>query len=412
MFKKLVIIFTVLLISNYILSQNVGIGTDSPLDLLHLKDGQIRLDGVDTRGLIFHNNNFQNGIFLFDPSTNRFHLSNNLNNPGIIYDIPGKYMLLGRDFRIGGEVFGIRSTAPNYGGMYIETLSETAKPFYGYATNGVYKMWHYYEGGTGYWHLYNNGQDRLTVTDVGNVGIGNNAPSHTLDILSFTPRGLYLNNNFGSTASKYGAYFDVSSEGTGQKYGVYTNVIGNNNSSSPVYGARFNANGNSGTGSVYGVYANVSNLGSGNRYAIYAIANTTNPGPNSKSWALYTVGHSYFANDVRIGNLDGASGYRLTVDGKIMSEELKVQMSGAWPDYVFEENYNLMEIEEIEQFIIKNKHLPGVPSAQEILEDNGFEVGETSRILLEKIEELTLMLIKQNKQIKNLEGEIENLKNK
>ena len=93
-----------------------------------------------------------------------------------------------------------------------------------------------------------------------------------------------------------------------------------------------------------------------------------------------------------------------------MSEELKVQLSTSWPDYVFDEGYHLMPLEEIEKYISDNHHLPGVPSAQQVDAENGFHVGEMNRILLEKIEELTLLLIEQNKKIKNMEKEIQALK--
>lgn len=78
-----------------------------------------------------------------------------------------------------------------------------------------------------------------------------------------------------------------------------------------------------------------------------------------------------------------------------------------WPDYVFEDSYVLMPLSEVEQFIEANGHLPNVPSASEV-EANGQSLGEINQILLEKIEELTLHLIEQQKQLDALKVAIQN----
>jgi hypothetical protein len=82
---------------------------------------------------------------------------------------------------------------------------------------------------------------------------------------------------------------------------------------------------------------------------------------------------------------------KLSVNGKIRAHEVKVETAN-WPDYVFEKGYELKNLDEIEKFIEANKHLPEVPSAKEV-EKNGIELGEMNKILLKKIEELTLYLI-------------------
>jgi hypothetical protein len=99
----------------------------------------------------------------------------------------------------------------------------------------------------------------------------------------------------------------------------------------------------------------------------------------------------------------------LAVNGKIRSTELVVE--SGWADYVFENDYKLMKLEEVEAFIEKNKHLPNIPSAKEINE-NGLQVGEVQKRMMEKIEELTLYVIEQNKQIKKMEAMIADLQNK
>ncbi|MFA5619992.1 MAG: hypothetical protein WDA08_06785 [Weeksellaceae bacterium] len=100
--------------------------------------------------------------------------------------------------------------------------------------------------------------------------------------------------------------------------------------------------------------------------------------------------------------------YRLFVKDGIKTEKIKVELAsaGGWADYVFSDNYNLLPLSEVEEFISKNKHLPNMPSAEKIVEDGGFELKEMNIKLLEKIEELTLYIIEQNKRIEVLESKI------
>ncbi|HQP90050.1 MAG TPA: hypothetical protein PLK51_03605 [Bacteroidales bacterium] len=72
-------------------------------------------------------------------------------------------------------------------------------------------------------------------------------------------------------------------------------------------------------------------------------------------------------------------------------------------------SYNLMPLKELEQYILKNKHLPDVPNQDEISK-NGIDVYEMNAVLLKKLEELTLYVIEQQKQIVELENEIKNIK--
>jgi hypothetical protein len=98
-----------------------------------------------------------------------------------------------------------------------------------------------------------------------------------------------------------------------------------------------------------------------------------------------------------------AAGYMLNVGGKIICEELRVQVNTSWPDYVFQKNYKMPSLEELEESVMKTGHLPGIVSAAEVSEKGGVEVGELQRKLLEKIEELyryVFELNKENKQLK------------
>lgn len=101
--------------------------------------------------------------------------------------------------------------------------------------------------------------------------------------------------------------------------------------------------------------------------------------------------------------------FKLYVKKGIRTEKVKVDNIGAWPDYVFDTSYDLKTLNEVEQFINQNSHLPEVPSETEI-NKNGIDVAQMDAILLRKIEELTLYTIEQQKQIDYLTKQIEVLK--
>jgi hypothetical protein len=102
-------------------------------------------------------------------------------------------------------------------------------------------------------------------------------------------------------------------------------------------------------------------------------------------------------NNVGIGTMSPDE--KLTVKGKIHTQEVRVDMSGPLvPDYVFAEDYKLKSLQEVEDYIKENKHLPEIPSAKEI-EKNGLMLAEMNMNLLKKMEEMTLYMIEQNKKI-------------
>ncbi|MDC6390951.1 hypothetical protein PP182_19855 [Maribacter sp. PR1] len=113
--------------------------------------------------------------------------------------------------------------------------------------------------------------------------------------------------------------------------------------------------------------------------------------------------------NVAIGTTD-AGNDMLAVNGNIRAKEVKVE-SANWPDYVFTEKHKLLTIEEIQKYIQEKGHLPNIPSANEV-RANGIKLGEMDRLLLEKIEELTLYIIKQEKKQIELENKLELLKSK
>lgn len=121
-----------------------------------------------------------------------------------------------------------------------------------------------------------------------------------------------------------------------------------------------------------------------------------NKGTTGWNWDYQFRQTHFYAKAASIGTGTLPAGYKLSVDGKIMAEEVTVQLSQTWPDYVFAPEYDLMSLSETEAFINENSHLPGLPSAAEVAAE-GFDLAEMNRLLLEKIEELTLHTIEQQK---------------
>lgn len=99
--------------------------------------------------------------------------------------------------------------------------------------------------------------------------------------------------------------------------------------------------------------------------------------------------------------------YKLDVNGSIRSNEVVVNTTGG--DFVFDGNYKLMKLEDVERYIEANKHLPEIEPAA-VMQENGLSVGETETKLLQKIEELTLYMIELNKKVNALIGENERLR--
>lgn len=104
-----------------------------------------------------------------------------------------------------------------------------------------------------------------------------------------------------------------------------------------------------------------------------------------------------------MGTVDAADGYALSINGKVVVEGLFVSMSGEWPDYVFDDDYDLMPLSVLKVFVRKNRHLPGMPSADAV-STNGIDLAGMSAKLLEKTEELTLYLIGLETRLERLES--------
>lgn len=132
---------------------------------------------------------------------------------------------------------------------------------------------------------------------------------------------------------------------------------------------------------------------------------TANPSNSSENLNYITRLAVNVDGNVGIGTIRPA--YKLDVLGTLRAREIIVNMNGA--DFVFEKDYRLMPITELEKFVIKQKHLPEIASAKE-MKERGTDLGNLNSKLLQKMEEMTLYIIGQNKRILALESEMEKMK--
>jgi len=196
---------------------------------------------------------------------------------------------------------------------------------------------------------------------------------------------LSLQSSSGHPLAEYGLFNGFSANEDGdQNFAYYTHVTGGV-ANIETFGHYIEMQGASGI--KFGYYVN-------------------NPG--AANWASYFNGRSYISEKLLVGSTTGKPGYMVSVDGKMACEEVLVELSQDWPDYVFESNYKLLTLEELEESIIVEGHLPGIPSAKEV-ESEGLKVGDMQTKMMEKIEELTLYIIQLNKENSALNARLEQL---
>lgn len=208
----------------------------------------------------------------------------------------------------------------------------------------------------------------------------------------YSPSGDYAStSNYFTTATVNGpikALADGEDGGNGlYKYGSSGVPTSSHNKSNYWVDVVFNAGEGGGSGTVNGTT---------NYLAKFTVPNTVG---NS---ILFDNGSS-----IGIGTTVMNGNYKLFVESGIRTRKVKVDID-SWADYVFEADYRLASLKDVEDFIKKNKHLPGVPSAREV-EKEGLNLGDNQAVLLKKIEELTLYLIEQNKEKDQIKARIKEL---
>ncbi|KQR70904.1 hypothetical protein [Pedobacter sp. Leaf176] len=169
----------------------------------------------------------------------------------------------------------------------------------------------------------------------------------------------------------------------------------------PILGVRIKANFPNGNGLWARGYYIVNQDNSSNFLGL-GVMGTINNGISTMDYGwigqdYHKVFMSFLSNgNVGIGITTPAE--KLSVNGKIRAHEVKVEMTN-WPDYVFDQDYKILGLQELDAYIKVNKHLPDMPSTKEA-EANGIALGEMNKLLLKKVEELTLHLIEKDKALK------------
>lgn len=144
-----------------------------------------------------------------------------------------------------------------------------------------------------------------------------------------------------------------------------------------------------------------------------------------KNYTLISAGHEDDETfvvkgngKVEIGNGTGTSGrripvtpdtdYLLSVDGKIVAREIVVTANSQWADYVFDEEYSLMPLDSLQTYLKEHKHLPDIPTTQQV-EQKGINLGDMQTLLLKKVEELTRYIIELHEKNNTLQQQIHTL---
>ncbi|MDW3209334.1 MAG: hypothetical protein R8N23_05675 [Reichenbachiella sp.] len=233
--------------------------------------------------------------------------------------------------------------------------------------------------------FFTGGTERVTVDANGNVGIGTTNPKSSLEIGSHNNTSASNLGVNGSKVSSFTAFgnlynindYDIASFGRREAgHEVSAIKLVTMTTSGSTQGAR-----------IAFLNSNVASVSSP------TLKFMVGGGAGTDVMNLLSNGN------VGIGTT--APSYKLHVAGEAYATKFRAPSNASWPDYVFEDAYELHEIKEVEKYIEKNHHLPDIPSAAEVKE-NGVDIVDMQAKLLQKIEELTLYMIEQNKKIESL----------
>jgi len=365
----------------YYTGGNIGIGTTTPSFLLHVATP--------------NNPN----MFTIDGGNNWVRLNQTQDKIGFLFETSSK--TVAGDVKIvsnneSGQVLRVEGNA-------LTTGSTAFIRNYSFASTGkaVYAQ--------------NNGRGNALYVEQGNSG-------NAAEIRQ------WINTTYGTAGDTTGLYVNVNNT-MGKGTGLYIDAYGTAGKS---YAAIFNT-GNVGIGIADPKYA-LSVLekayisGNNPELILYDISSPTMEWRVRNQNSYFTLYPTYpqadgtvtYGNKVFMisenGNVSIGAEYnvpnflqsKLAVNGTITAKEVVVTLTG-WADHVFNDDYKLMSLNELEKSIKTDKHLPGIPSADEV-KKNGVSIGDMQAKLLQKVEELTLHVIEQNKKLENLKTENETLK--
>ena len=347
-------------------AQNVGIGTTAPETKLHVADVFDVADG-------------SSGAFINVQNATQFSPTGTL---------------AGIRFRLDGVNAGTNTRYK--GGIFFEKTSSF----------GVGKL-HFLTNNVGSNSSITTADAQMTIASDGKVGIGNASPSRAqLEIISSANNfpQLVTTTGIGATGISHSVPLGLS-----PTIGFNLYYSGSHKFMGPGYGATISYNPTSGNLS----FGSTQTSGTADQTAFF---NSTSVIIDSNGWMGIATSQPKARLHVNSSMVVGSSttlpatGYLLSVNGKIMAEEVRVQLDADWPDYVFGKNYKLKPLSEVEKFIAANNRLPDIPSAEQVSKE-GIQLGDMQKRVMEKIEELTLYVIQLDKENQQLKKEISELRN-
>ncbi|MFI5161957.1 MAG: hypothetical protein ACHQHN_11805 [Sphingobacteriales bacterium] len=353
-------------------SGNVGIGISAPNSPLHIlgssaaNQAELRIQNTDSGGSIWRIGDAIGapaGTFTIYNVTNSllpFTILGNNGNVGIGTATPNSLLNLYANApaielspsSYGGTTYGTYLGSMNTAEGVLQLGNNGQNDIVG-GNNNVGGFLRFIVNNTSTFPSAPNGIVAMLINSSGNVGIGTTSPSYKLDVNG----GLHTV----GTSELGGGYFHVSTDGSFTTSANYTfrDGVGINN-----------PNGSS--------FANGSSVMS--------------VGAMSNGISLITTGN------IGIGTTD-TKGYMLAVNGPAIATSVIVKLYANWPDYVFKKDYRLPKLSDVKTYIDKNHHLPEMPTEVQIAKD-GLNLGEMNKLLVKKMEELTLYLIDKDQEIK------------
>ena len=290
----------------------------------------------------------------------------------------------------------------------------------------------------------------------GNVGIGTTAPTDNLQVVASVSGSVGVS---GSTGNVKDFKFETAgvqrwilrSDGTaesGANAGSDFNILGRDDSGTLLGSYLFvkRSNGNTGIGTITPTsklsiqlgsnedrQLDISLIGSslptGQRHAYLGITNGGGTAPFNTVGDLYVAPRTTISAAIRFITYDGTSvgermildgtgnlgigtsntyGNKLAVNGAVLATAVTVKLNANWPDYVFKPSYHLPLLSDVKTYIDQNNRLPEMPSEAQVAKE-GVNLGEMNKLLVKKVEELTLYLIEQNKRIGAQQAQIDQL---
>ncbi len=420
---KRILLFSVLffLATSLLTAQNVGIGTTTPAARLDVKTPSsyvAQFNGAAPMYMgIFEGDVYRGywGSYAGNPEDVDFGTSSGNTLGKLHFTIQANPRLtIGADGKV-----GIGTTNPahllhiNGGDLFVQSSSGLIR--FGYQGSNEWQMATTGGGADLRWYTTPDGGTTITprhyFSQNGNMGVGGfsgpGVPLGRLDVIGAGATSgtntFLLRNNLGDTLLRMRDDGRIGIGYNGSSYGRTLNMGGTGINFYTANEAAFG-------GAVFPTDTSLviwSNSGANNYLVLQPSWGNTGIGTYSPNAKLHINGTQLIGSTSdRI-----AAGYNLSVHGKIIAEEVKVQLYAAWPDYVFSNNYKLMPLEQLEQSINTNKHLPNIPAAAEV-EKNGIMLGDMNRRLMEKVEELTLYIIDLNKKNNVLAEKVQKLEQK